>query len=387
MPGSYYIPRVNLIEPGCFKKIGEWTKTLGGSKAFIVASLGEYGEAQGKMVADVLTKDGIPNKIYAGAGPNPTDKMVMDGVKEYKEFSSDILIAIGGGSAMDCAKGIGLVASNGGNIHDFEGMHKSKKNLPHFIAINTTSGTGSEVTSVSIITDTGKDRKMTIVDWRITPDVSVNDAELALSMPASLTAASGLDALSHAFEAMVASDATPITDALSFEAASLIFKWLPVAFNDGQNLEARKEMCHGAFLAGLAFNNSGLGFAHALSHPITAMYGTPHGVATAVVLPAVVKYNMQTSQNKYAQLAHAMKVDVPWHSDSDNAAKVVPALLKFYKQLKIPVGLLDLGVKESDIPALAEAASKELVGRTNPRAGSIPIFTQLYNDSLNSVRL
>ena len=387
MPGSYHIPTTNLIEPGCINKTGEWTKILGGEKPLIVSSLDEYGRKQGNMVEEILSRDNIKSHLYAGAGPNPTDEMVMQGAKEFKDNNCDIIIAIGGGSAIDCAKGIALAAGSGKNIREFEGINKSQKSIPHLIAINTTSGTGSEVTSIAVITDTVSGGKMTIVDWRITPAVSINDAELALSMPRSLTAASGIDALSHAIEAIVANNSTPITDALSFEAIQIICEWLPVAYEDGKSLKARAEMCHGSFLAGIAFNNSGLGLVHALSHPITAKYGFPHGVVNSVLMPAVIKFNMISSVNKYAKVAIAMKAATPWYSDYENAQKVIPAVVKLIRKLNLPKGLLDLGVVINDIPALAQAADKEIVGLTNPRKANVSILSQLYHEALYLPRL
>ncbi len=382
MPGSYHIPATNLIEPGCINKTGEWVTILGGKKAFIVSSLDQYGQKQGEMVQSILLRSNITSTLFAGACPNPTDKMVMDGANVYKSNECDIIIAIGGGSAIDCAKGIGLVVSSDKHIREFEGVNKSEKPTPHFIAINTTSGTGSEVTSVAVITDSTNERKITIVDWRITPDVSINDAELALSMPKSLTAATGIDALSHAIEAMAANNSTPITDALSFEAIQLIHEWLPIAFEDGKNLKARVEMCHGSFLAGIAFNNSGLGLVHALSHPITSMYGYAHGVVNAVLLPAVIKFNLVSSIEKYSRIAIAMNAAIPWHTDNENAEKVIPAVIKLIKKLNLPNGLIELGVKEKDISELSKYADKEIVGLTNPRKASISNITQLYQDSL-----
>ncbi|MDY0083577.1 MAG: iron-containing alcohol dehydrogenase [Ignavibacteriaceae bacterium] len=382
MPGTYHIPSTNLIEPGCIKKTGEWTKILGGTIALIVTSPDEYGKKLGGMIEDILTADGIKSHLYSGAGSNPTDEMVMLGAEEFNNYKCDIIIAIGGGSAIDCAKGIALAARSGKNIIEFEGVNKSQNNVPPLIAVNTTSGTGSEVSSFTVISESASGRKMTIVDWRITPAVSINDAELALSMPQSLTAATGMDAFSHAIEAIVSNNSTPITDALSFEAIQLINEWLRAAYEDGKNLKARVEMCHGAFLAGIAFNNSGLGLVHALSHPVTSMYGFPHGVVNSVLLPAVIKFNMVSSLSKYARVAFAMKVAIPWHSENENAQKVVPAVVQLIKKLGMPAGLKELGVIKDDIPELAKAANEEIVGRTNPRKANVMMINQIYNDAM-----
>jgi alcohol dehydrogenase len=383
MPGTYYMPGVNLIHRGALKDVGMWARNIGGTKGLIVASMGSYGEDQGKMVADVLAKDGIQASVYAGAGPNPTDTMVMAGVELYTDQRCDFLVAIGGGSAMDCAKGIGLIVSNGGTIDQYEGIDKVSKDLPPFITVNTTAGTGSEVTSVAVLTESKTHHKMTIVDWRLTADVSVNDPELMLSMPPGLTAATGMDALSHAIEAYVSTVATALTDSLAYEAIGLVYKWLPVAFEHGDNIIAREGMCNAAFLAGLAFNNSGLGYVHALSHPVTGKYGLPHGVLNAVLLPAVMRWNSVLAGTRMAQIAVAMGVGHPWRTDRENAEKAIAGVQDMNRRLKIPSGLAAMGVKESDIPAFADAALEELVAKTNPRqAASAEQVQRLYLDSM-----
>lgn len=382
MPGTYFIPLTNLIEPGCINKTGEWTAILGGKKALVVSSMDDHGRKQGSLVQEILFKNNINSYLYSGAGQNPTDEMVMKGADEYKTNNCDIIIAIGGGSAIDCAKAIGLVVGNNRHISEFEGVNKSQKSIPYLIAINTTSGTGSEVTSIAVITNSVDKRKMTIIDWRITPSVSINDAELALSMPKSLTASSGMDALSHALESIVASNSTPITDALAFEAIQIINEWLPVAFENGSDLKARTEMCHGAFLAGIAFNNSGLGLVHALSHPVTSKYGFQHGVVNALLLPAVIKFNLFSSLTKYSRVATAMKAAIPWHSDSENAQKVIPAIIRLIKKLNLPNGLKELGVLIDDIPELSNEAVTEIVGEANPKKANITIINQLYKEAM-----
>ena len=383
MPGTYYMPGVNLIHRGALNDVGTWAQNLGGTRALIVASLGTYGEEQGKMVADVLTKSGIQSTVYAGAGPNPTEVMVVGGVELYKDRHCDLLVAIGGGSAMDCAKGIGLIVSNGGTIDQYEGEGKVPKQLPPFIAVSTTAGTGSEVTSVAVLTDSKTHHKMTIVDWRLTADVSVNDAQLMVSMPPTLTAATGMDALSHAIEAYVATNATALTDSLAYEAITLVYEWLPRAFEHGEDIAARHGMCNAAFLAGLAFNNSGLGYIHALSHPLTGKYGLQHGVLNAVLLPAVMRWNAVLVGTRMAKIAVAMGVGHPWRTDRENAEKAITGIQDMNRRLRMPSGLAAMGVKESDIPALADEAMLELVGRTNPRqVASAEQMCRLYLDSM-----
>lgn len=382
MPGSYYMPPVNLINRGALSRVGQWVKNLAGHKALIVASLGDYGQKQGDMVEDVLERDGLGGEVYAGAGPNPTDLMVEQGLEAFRSCSCDMVIAIGGGSAMDCAKAIALLASNGGNIADYDGVNRSTRDLPPLIAINTTAGTGSEVTGVAVITDTRRQAKMTIIDWRLTPRVSVNDPELMVSMPPSLTAATGFDALSHAVESYVSNASSPISEALAHQSIKLIFRWLPLAVRDGGNMEAREGMCHAAFLAGLAFNNSALGLVHALSHPISARYHLPHGVVNATLLSVVERYNLPVVVERFAAMARAMGVAVTWHSEGENAEKAIQAMEALRRELNLPSGLGGLGVKEEDLPELAAEAEKEIVASGNPRTFNREVLVQLYRDAL-----
>ncbi len=380
MPGSYFMPPVNLIERGALRKIGRWARSMGGRRALVVASLGAFGESQGGSVLAALEEEGLQGSVWAGVGPNPTDRMVVEGVDRYRSCGCDFLVAVGGGSAMDCAKAVGLVVSGGGVIADYEGLHRSTQDLPLLVAVNTTAGTGSEVTNAAVITDTKRHVKMTILDWRITPRISVNDPELTVSMPPSLTASTGMDALSHAVEAYVCRQASPITDALACKAVELIFRWLPRVFREGSDLEAREGMCHAAFLAGMAFSNSGLGYVHALSHPLSARYDLPHGLVNAVLLPPVERYNLPVAAPRLAELASAMGAALAWHSERENAERALKAVEDLRRELGLPGRLASLGVKVDDLPELALEASREIVGKGNPREASAAVLEQLYRD-------
>jgi alcohol dehydrogenase len=261
-------------------------------------------------------------------------------------------------------------------------VHRSTRDLPPLIAVNTTAGTGSEVTGVAVITDTQRQTKMTLIDWRITPRVSVNDPELMASMPASLTAATGFDALSHAVESYVSNASSPISEALAHQSIKLVFRWLPLAVSDGGNMEARDGMCHAAFLAGLAFNNSALGLVHALSHPVSARYHLPHGVVNAALLSVVERYNLPVAVDRFASMARAMGVALTWHSAGENAEKALGAMETLRRQLKLSSGLAALGVKEEDLPQLAAEAAEERVAAGNPRTFNREVLVQLYRDAL-----
>lgn len=374
----YYIPMLNLIGRGAVREIGKEAKILLGRRALVVASQGGVGEAQAGEAAAILQTEGIVATLFCEAVPNPTVDVVTRGVARYREENCDMIVAIGGGSAIDSAKVIGIVANNGGTVRDYEGVNRSTRPMPPFIAVATTAGTGSEVTQYAVISDEADHSKFVIEDWHMTPNVSVNDPELMLSMPPQLTAATGMDALSHAVEAYVSKNASPVTDAKAYKAVELIAASLRKAVADGDDIDAREDMCYASFLAGTAFNNAGLGLLHALSHPVGGMYNLPHGLINAMLLPAVVKFNMDLSLDKYASLAVAMGVGKPWHSELENCDSLLRALRLLCRDLDLPDGLSALGVKQSDFPVLAKEAMEEAIGRTNPRAYSEEQVLEVY---------
>ncbi|MDU7967818.1 MAG: iron-containing alcohol dehydrogenase, partial [Paeniclostridium sordellii] len=247
MSYAFFMPNISLMGPGCVKKISEEINSRGLKKALIVCGKRSSKSEEFKGVTDLLEENNIDYVVYPGSQPNPTVKNVMDGVEILKENDCDFVISYGGGSPHDCAKGIALVATNGGNIKDYEGINKSKKPQLPLISINTTAGTASEMTVFSIITDEDRHVKMAIVDKNVTPILAVNDPELMVSMPKSLTAATGMDALTHAVEAYVSTAATPVTDACAQKAIELISQHLRDAVEDGTNMEARDMMAYAEY--------------------------------------------------------------------------------------------------------------------------------------------
>lgn len=240
--------------------MGSKAKDLGAKKALIVTDQGLNKAGVPDIIIKHLSEQGIDSYVFAGAEPNPTDKNVHDGVTAYQDNGCDFIISLGGGSSHDCAKGIGLVTAGGGHIRDYEGIDKSKVPMTPLIAINTTAGTASEMTRFCIITNTDTHVKMAIVDWRCTPLIAIDDPRLMTAKPASLTAATGMDALTHAVEAYVSTAANPITDACAEKAIRMIQQWLRQAVANGENIEAREAMSYAQYLAGMAFNNASLGY-------------------------------------------------------------------------------------------------------------------------------
>lgn len=258
------------------------------------------------------------------------------------------------------------MAANGGDIRDYEGVDRSAKPQLPMIAINTTAGTASEMTRFCIITDEVRHIKMAIVDKHVTPLLSVNDSSLMVGMPKSLTAATGMDALTHAIEAYVSIAATPITDACALKAVTMIAENLPVAVADGSNAQAREAMAYAQFLAGMAFNNASLGYVHAMAHQLGGFYDLPHGVCNAVLLPHVQVFNSKVAAARLRDCAEAMGVDVAGLSAEQGAEACIAAIRELAQKVNIPAGLRELNVKEEDIAVLATNALKDACGFTNP---------------------
>ncbi len=379
---SFFMPSVNLMGAGSVAEVGKQAKILGGSKALVVTDKPLMSTGIVEKVTQLLKSSKIDSVIYDGVQPNPTVKNVEEGIDIYKNEKCDVIIAVGGGSAIDCAKGVGIIITNGGSIKDYEGLDMSEKPMPPFIAINTTAGTASEMTRFTIITDTDRHVKMAIVDWHVTPNVSINDPELMLSMPVFLTAATGMDALTHAIEAYVSINATPLTDSVAMKAIELISQYLRPAVANGSSLEARDKMAYAEFLAGMAFNNAGLGHVHAMAHQLGGFYNLPHGVCNAVLLPHVEKFNLIACPDRFVDIAIALGEEVDGLSDMEAADEALEAIKRLSEDVGIPAGLKELGVKEEDMPILAENAMKDACGLTNPRKATEKEIIQIYKNAM-----
>ncbi|HEY6007510.1 MAG TPA: iron-containing alcohol dehydrogenase [Geobacteraceae bacterium] len=379
---GFFIPTVSLMGVGCSKETGAQAKALGATRLLIVTDAGLSKMGVADKIKAQLEEAGLAAVIFDGAEPNPTDLNVHDGVKVYQENKCDGIVSLGGGSSHDCAKGVGLVIGNGGHIRDFEGVNKSTKPMPPFLAINTTAGTASEMTRFCIITNTDTHVKMAIVDWRCTPNIAINDPVLMVGKPAALTAATGMDALTHAVEAYVSTIATPITDACAIQAIKLIAEYLSPAVANGQNLEARDKMAYAEYLAGMAFNNASLGYVHSMAHQLGGFYNLPHGVCNAILLPAVCEFNVIACPKRFADIAVALGEDVNGLAPMDAAAKGIDAIRKLSRAIGIPAGLTELNVKESDLKVMAENAKKDACQLTNPRTATLEQVIAIYQAAM-----
>ncbi len=382
MSYKFFMPAISLMGADCLKDAGYQVGELGFKKALIVTDkvLGQIGIV--KKVTDVLDNKNIEYAIYDETKPNPTVKNVNDGLALLKEKECDFVISLGGGSAHDCAKGIALLATNGGEIKDYEGVDKSKKPQLPMVGINTTAGTGSEMTLFAIITDEERHIKMALVDKHLTPIIAVNDPMLMLAMPKSLTAATGMDALTHAIEAYVSTSATPITDACAEKAIELISNYLVNAVENGQDVEARDMMAYAEYLAGMAFNNASLGYVHAMAHQLGGFYNLPHGVCNAILLPHVQEYNKATSASRLAKIAKIMGGNIEGLTDEQGADLCIDMIKSLSQTIGIPEGLGVLGVKESDFETLATNALNDACSLTNPRKGNLEDVIAIFKKAM-----
>lgn len=381
MSSTFFIPAVNIMGTGCLDEAMDAIGKYGFRKALIVTDAGLAKAGVASRIAEKLALQDIDSVIFDGAKPNPSIANVEHGLGLLKESRCDFVVSLGGGSPHDCAKGIALCATNGGTIRDYEGVDRSAKPQLPLIAINTTAGTASEMTRFCIITDESRHVKMAIVDRNVTPLLSVNDPELMVAMPKGLTAATGMDALTHAVEAYVSTAANPITDACALKAITLISDNLRQAVQDGSDMIARENMAYAQFMAGMAFNNASLGYVHAMAHQLGGFYDLPHGVCNAVLLPHVQSFNALVCAPRLTDVAHAMGADIRGLSPEEGAQAAIAAIRSLARDVDIPAGLRELGARLNDIPVLAGNALKDACGLTNPRAADQRQIEEIFRSA------
>lgn len=382
---DFFMPNVNFFGRGSVQVVGERCEILGAKKALIVTDGFLRGLEDGPVakVVQSLEEKGITYSFYDKVEPNPKDTNVREGLEVYQAEECDLILTVGGGSAHDCGKGVGIAASHEGDLYEnYAGIEKLSNPLPPIVCVNTTAGTGSEVTRHCVITNTEKKIKFVIVSWRNTPLVSINDPELMTGKPPGLTAATGLDALTHAVESYVSLGANPVTDSMAIQAIKLIATNLRQAVANGQNLEARENMARASLLAGMAFNNAGLGYVHAMAHQLGGLYDIPHGVANAVLLPHVERYNLISNPQKFADIATFMGENIEGLSVRDAAEKAIEAIETLSTDVNIPSNLRALDVKEEDFELMAKLALEDGNAISNPIQGKeeniIDIFKAAY---------
>ncbi len=378
---KFFMPTTTLIGQSSINDAVAEIKNKKFQKALIVCDKVLVETGLVKQFTDLLDKENLGYAIFDGTMPNPTTTNVEEGIAKLKAENCDYVITFGGGSPHDCGKAIALVASNGGSIKDYEGVNKSAKPSLPIIAINTTAGTASEMTVFCIITDIERHVKMAIVDIHVLPILSVNDPSLMVSMPKGLTAATGMDALTHAVEAYVSTAATHITDACAVKAVKLVFENLEKSVNEGSDIVARDNMAYAQYLAGMAFSNASLGYVHAMAHQLGGFYDLPHGVCNAILLPHVCEFNKKVSAGRFAELAR--EIGITEGTEEEQATAFINAIKQLSANIEIPKGLTAFDVfKESDIETLTANALKDACGLTNPIQANAAEITGIYKNAM-----
>lgn len=378
MVNRFVLNETSYHGAGAIKEIATEVKGRGFKKAFVCSDpdLIKFGVT--KKVTDVLDNTDIDYEIYSEIKPNPTIENVKTGVAAFKASGADCIIAIGGGSSMDTAKAIGIIIKNPdfADVRSLEGVAPTTNKCVPIIAVPTTAGTAAEVTINYVITDTEKNRKMVCVDPKDIPVVAVVDPDMMSSMPKGLTAATGMDALTHAIEGYITAGAWELSDMFHLKAIEIISNSLRGAVENTP--QGREGMALGQYVAGMGFSNVGLGIVHSMAHPLGALYDTPHGVANAIILPTVMEYNAPATGEKYRNIAKAMGVDGVDGMTLDEARKAaVNAVKKLSKDVGIPENLKDI-VKPEDVDFLAQSAYDDACRPGNPRETSVEEIKELY---------
>lgn len=378
MVNRFVLNETSYHGAGAIKEIATEVNGRGFKKAFVCSDpdLIKFGVT--KKVTDVLDNADIDYEIYSEIKPNPTIENVKTGVTAFKASGADCIIAIGGGSSMDTAKAIGIIIKNPdfADVRSLEGVAPTTNKCVPIIAVPTTAGTAAEVTINYVITDTEKNRKMVCVDPKDIPVVAVVDPDMMSSMPKGLTAATGMDALTHAIEGYITAGAWELSDMFHLKAIEIISNSLRGAVENTP--QGREGMALGQYVAGMGFSNVGLGIVHSMAHPLGALYDTPHGVANAIILPTVMEYNAPATGEKYRNIAKAMGVDGVDGMTIDEARKAaVNAVKKLSKDVGIPENLKDI-VKPEDVDFLAQSAYDDACRPGNPRETSVEEIKELY---------
>lgn len=378
MANRFILNETSYFGAGSREVLASEIAKRGYNKAFVVADKDLISFGIVALVTDVLVN--FPYEIFSEFKANPTVTNVKAGVEAYANSGADFIIAVGGGSAIDTAKAIAIISNNPefADVVSLEGVADTKKKCVDIIALPTTAGTAAEVTINYVITDEESGRKMVCVDPNDIPVLSIVDAELMSTMPAGLTAATGMDALTHAIEGYITKGAWELSNILEINAIKIISDNLRTATYDGKNMKAREQMALGQYIAGMAFSNVGLGCVHSMAHPLGARYDIAHGVANALLLPIVMEFNMPACIIKYGRIAKAMGVDTTNMSPEEAAKSAVEAVKQLSIDLKIPQTLREIGIPEEALEQLANDAFNDVCTGGNPREITEADILELY---------
>jgi len=354
--------------PGALHLAGHHARNFGASKALIVTDPGVQQAGWTAKVEASLKAEGIPYAVFSGVTPNPKDYEVTSGAEFYRSWGCDLILAVGGGSPMDCAKGIGVVVGNDRNILTFEGVDEVPGPGPPLIFIPTTAGTSADVSQFAIITDSTRKVKIAIVSKMVIPDIAIVDPVTTTTMTSTLTASTGMDALCHAFEAYVSTAGSMLTEMMALEAVRLVINNVDGAYRYPDNMNFRDHMMMASLMAGLAFSNASLGLVHAMAHSLGGAFDLAHGECNAMLLEKVVRFNYSAAEGKYARLADTMGVRHHQNDPGGAASNLSASIAALRQRLGITQRLSDFGVREADLAQLSEFAAQDPCLSTNPRA-------------------
>lgn len=364
-PFDFHTPTRVVFGPGTIQRLGELAEELGDSRVLLVTDPGLEAAGHPQRAAESLKAAGLQVFVFDGVEENPSSRHVENGVQFARPLGIDLIVSVGGGSAMDCAKGINFLLTNGGEMADYRGFGKAKKPMLPSIGVPTTAGTGSEAQSYALIADEKTHMKMACGDRKAAFQVAILDPEVTVSQPAKVTALTGIDALSHALESYVTSKRSPLSQMFAREAWKLLEVNLEKVLTSPQDLEARGAMQMGAFLAGTAIENSMLGVCHSCANPLTAHYGITHGLAIGVLLPHVLRFNAEAADEMYAELLEEAGLR---NGEASSAGQLLAErIIHMLGLAGLPRRLADLGVSRGIFPVLAEEANQQWTARFNPR--------------------
>lgn len=361
---------------GARHRVGYYAQNMQARRVLIVTDPGVAAAGWLTELIENLEESGIPAVVFDAVSPNPKDHEVMAGAARYRDEGCDVIIALGGGSVIDCAKGIGIVSANGGDILDYEGVDQIPRPGPPLICIPTTAGTSADISQFAIINNTGKRYKIAIISKSVVPDVALVDPETTTTMPPYLTACTGLDALTHAVEAYVSTASSPVVDVHALAAIALVNAYLPTAIADPGNIEARENMSLASLQAGLAFSNASLGAVHAMAHSLGGYLNLPHGESNALLLDHVIRFNYESSRDRYQRIGAMFGVD------NASERELTESIAKLRAQCGILGGLTARGVTRGTIEDLAPYAERDACIFTNPRRASLADIKTIYAEAL-----
>ena len=369
-----HLPPIVHFGQGALATLGVEARGFG-ERALVVTDRGMTATGIVEQVAQVLRAAGVEPVVFDGVEPNPTIAQVEAGLEAGAGREIRLIVSVGGGSAHDCAKVIALVATNGGEVRDFEGLDRSAHRGLPLICVNTTAGSGADVSRYAVITDPVRALKMIIIDRHLMPRIAVNDPLLTIGMPPAVTMASGLDALTHAIEAYVSTLASEVSSLLAMRATGLVAANLERAVGHGPDVEAREGMLMGSLLAGMAIDSASVGAVHAMAHQLGAVYDLPHGVCNGILLPLVVEFNLSAALDRYDRVAAVF--------GGGATGRRLPALLRSLgDRIGLPRGLAELGVEPARIPELSARAMSDMCMDTNPRPMTEADVSRLYERAL-----